>query len=967
MRFGILGPVEARDADGGDVPLGGPGVRALLGVLLLEAGRVVPAESLIDALYGEDPPDSAPNALQARVSRLRRALDGRVEVELGPGGYRLGVDPRDVDAHRFRALLDEAADLPPAARLPLLDQALALWRGPALADVPALRGHAVAWEEARASAVEERGAALLALGLAAEAVAPLRALVAAEPLRERARALLMRALYGTGRQGEALEAFEEGRRLLADELGADPSAELAEAHLEILRAVPAPRRTAPRLPARLTSLVGRDADLARITELLEANRLLTLIGPGGTGKTRLAVETADRADGLAVFADLVPVPAGSGPDALALAVGGALGLREVGVLPSGERAEPVARLCRELEGGGLLVLDNCEHVVDGAAGLAARLLAECPDLRVLATSREPLSVTGETLWPVRQLAVAPTASADAADAPAVRLFADRAAAVRPGYTVDDDLADVVAICAALDGVPLAIELAAARMRALSAAEVAAALGDRFALLSRGDRSKSPRHRSLRAVVEWSWDLLTPAERRLAWRLTVFTGGFTAADARAVCDADPALLLDLADKSLIARGPDGRYSMLETIAAFCAEHLAASGEEPALRRAHAEHFYAVADAAGPHLIAREQLDWLALLRAEQGNLHTALRHAVRADPALGMRLVAALLGYWWLRGTSTEAAAAARELLAAVPTPPPGLEEEYAICVAFACLHGETPAPPPEALAHADAIMRRIANAPRRPFLLALWAVSQGPPHDHAEQVALLRAAGPGPAGADAWSRALLDLGYGMLRLFDGDPEAARPPLRTALDAFTAIGERWGIATTRDTLSVTAELAGDLEGALALLDGALDLVRELDSDGESGEVLLRRADILLQLGRTDEAARAFAEAETRARRAGAVTTLAELRRGRADLAAALGDRAEAERLYLAVLADPARTWSSPHRRAASHYGLALLAEHRGDTATARTQATAALTTADSHPLARYLTPQIQALLTRLPPP
>ncbi|ROO84608.1 putative ATPase [Actinocorallia herbida] len=973
MRFGILGVVEARDGAGHIVALGGPGVRALLGVLLLEAGRVVPAEALIDALYGEEPPESAANALQARVSRLRRALEGTAEIARVPGGYRLAVEPGDVDAHHFRALLGEASGLPPADRLPLLDRALALWRGPALADVPALRGHAAALEEARASAVEERGAALLAVGLAAEAVAPLRALVRAEPLRERARALLMRALYGAGRQGEALEVFDEGRRILADELGADPSAELAAAHLEILRAVPVPAaapapaadRAAPRLPARLTSLVGRDADLVRVAELLGDHRLLTLLGTGGTGKTRLAVEVADRSGGFAVFADLVPVPAGADRDVVALAVGNALGLREVGVRPSGERADPVERLRRELDGrAALLILDNCEHVVDGAAGLAARLLADLPDLRILATSREPLSVTGETLWPVRQLAVPAADDADAARAPAIRLFADRAAAVRPGYSVTgDDLPHAVAICSALDGMPLAIELAAARMRALSAAEVAAGLGDRFALLSRGDRSKNPRHRSLRAVVEWSWDLLTPEERRLAWRLTVFSGGFREADARAVCGADPEVLFDLADKSLIARGPDGRYSILETISAFCAEHLAASGEEPGLRRAHAAHFLGLADTAYPGLLGRDQLDRLALLRAEHGNLHAALRFAVRTDAVLGMRLVGALSGYWWLRGLHAEGTAAARELLTGTVEAPPGLEEEWAACVALVAMNGRPPAPSAELMRRADVIMRRISGAVRRPFLLALWAIAAGPPDDHAEQVELHRSGG---AFADPWSRALMDLGDGMMHLFNGDPVAAQPPLKAALEGFTEVGERWGMATSRDTLSITVELAGDFEGALALLDSALELVRELDSHSETGDLLLRRADILLRLGRTEEAARCYDEAEAQARRAGMPATLTDLHRGRGDLAAALGRWPEAERRYHAALAAPASTWHSQRSRAESLYGLARAAEVRGDLTAALTHARQALTAAATHPMSRYLTPSIRTLLTRLPP-
>ncbi|MEO3785740.1 TIGR04141 family sporadically distributed protein [Actinocorallia sp. B10E7] len=366
MRFGILGTVQVWDDQGTPVSVGGPRVRALLALLLLNAGKVVSPELLIDGLYGDEPPAGAGNALQSQVSRLRRVLKGIAEVESSAGGYRLAVDPQAVDAHRFRRLVADASGLGAAEKAALLEEALRLWRGPALADVPEARDQAVRFEEARATAVEDRAAARLELGEHRELVAPLRELAEAHPLRERPRALLMRALYGSGRQDEALELYERTRRMLADELGTDPSAELSDVHLAILRGEPepasGPEPVKARVPAQFTSFVGRADDLARIGSLLDDARLVTLIEPGGAGKTRLAIEAGARSGG--TFADFAAVSAGEGQNTLARVVMGALGLREAGVLPSGERLGPVERLETALgDRPTLLIFDNCEHVI----------------------------------------------------------------------------------------------------------------------------------------------------------------------------------------------------------------------------------------------------------------------------------------------------------------------------------------------------------------------------------------------------------------------------------------------------------------------------------------------------------------------------------------------------------------------------------------------------------------------------
>ncbi|MEV1176458.1 BTAD domain-containing putative transcriptional regulator, partial [Nonomuraea sp. NPDC049784] len=441
MRFQILGPTTALGEDGEPVALGGPRVRALLTLLALHAGRIVGAEQLVDGMYGPKPPEGVANALQSQVSRLRRAL-GRDLVEFHPAGYRLVADPQEVDARRFELLAQAGrqalAGGDPGQAATLLREALDLWRGAPLADAPHAGAAAAALEELRLAATEDRVQADLDLGRHRELVAELRQLTAAHPLRERLRAQLMRALYGSGRQAEALTVYDEARKILDEELGVEPGAELAAAHLAVLRADPAlgsPAAQAPRqrrgLRAQLTSFVGRDEEIEQVGARLRANRLVTLIGPGGAGKTRLATEAAERAAGDVCFVPLAPVSDGGD---VPMAVLTALDIRDT-LMHGPERpaVDPVTRLVSALAGRTLLlILDNCEHLVAATAELADALLASCPGLRVLVTGREALGIIGESILPVAPLRLPPPEAGNPLDYPAVRLFADRAAAVRPG-------------------------------------------------------------------------------------------------------------------------------------------------------------------------------------------------------------------------------------------------------------------------------------------------------------------------------------------------------------------------------------------------------------------------------------------------------------------------------------------------------------------------------------------------------
>ncbi|MFF9281055.1 BTAD domain-containing putative transcriptional regulator [Streptomyces griseosporeus] len=906
MRFGILGPLDLRTDDGTPLDPGGPRPRALLTLLLLDAGRAVSAGRLTDGLYGAEPPAGAANALQSQISRLRRRLAPHMEIEATAGGYRITAAPDAVDAHRFARLCAAgrsalaAGDHTGAAAL--LRDALSLWRGTPLPDLPDAHAERAHLEELRRAAVQDRIEADLALGGGAELVPEIRALLAAHPLSERLYGQLMRALHAAGRPAEALAVHEEARRVLAEELGADPSPELAALHLELLKGADgAPRR--PRLPAQLTRFVGREAELARIGRALDASRMVTLTGPGGVGKTRLAVEAA-RAAGEVCFVELAPL---TDPAGIPRAVLTALGVREGFRTPVGDTTD---RLLAALEGRPLLlVLDNCEHVVDEAARLSALLLAACPGVRVLATSRESLGITGEVLVAVPPLEPEPS----------LALFLDRARAVRPGF---DGHARVPDICRALDGLPLAIELAAARLRTLTPDELADRLDDRFRLLSRGDRSKAPRHRTLRAVVEWSWELLDPEERELAARLTVFSGGAGLDAVEAVCGVPypEDVLASLVEKSFVEVS-EGRYRMLETIRAYAAGRLA-DGEE--LRAAHAAYFLELAERAEPCLRGAEQLPWLERLSAEQGNLDAALRHLTRTDPPGALRLGAALTWFLRLRGLHGARLTQARALLAAVgEEPPEGLAEEYALCLMNAVsAAGDDPADD-ERVARVAALMESFEGPLRYPFTVVLWSLTGGPLLTAVDEQVRAQ------LGHAPWGLALLDLGLAYQALFAGRAGDSEEAFTRALNGFRTTGDRWGMANCLDPLGGFALWRGDHDRALRLLDEGLEYVRALDAPEETADLLRTRATVLLSRGAAEEAAAHFTRSARLARDAGATDKVAGAWRGLGDVARLAGDTARARGHYESALEVCAANWFSVGETGRILLGLARTAAAEGD--------------------------------------
>ncbi|SDT65155.1 Predicted ATPase [Actinoplanes derwentensis] len=884
VEIGVLGPVEVRGDDGALRPVAGVRLRTLVVLLALDAGREVTADRLIDGIWGVR---AAANALQALMSRLRRT---GLTVEATRSGYRLVLDPERVDAHRF------AGDP---------GRYLHLWRGDL--EFPAV---------AEPEAVRLRGLRLAAQRSALTGNVPeLEALVTAHPLDEPLAALLIRALRDDGNRGGALEVFEQTRRRLADQLGVDPSAELSGLHRELLQE----RRG--NLPVEVSSFIG---DVSTVDVLVKSHRLVTLTGPGGSGKTRLSVEVGARLPGEVWLVELASV---RDPAEVAQAVLTTLGLRGQGV--------PLTRLREALSGREmLLILDNCEHVIGAAAEVADVLLRAAPGLRVLATSREPLGIVGERLFPVEPLELPPPGAGpeSAARAPAVRLLLERAS----GFTLtSDNTTAVVRVCRALDGIPLAIELAAARLRTLPVAVLADRLTDRFRLLTGGSRTALPRHRTLRAVVDWSWDLLSEPERRLWRRLSALPGGAEVATAEQVCGADPDLLGMLVDKSLLGLGVDGRYRMLESIREYGLERLAEAGETESMRRTLAAHLIALAAEAEPHLRRADQLIWLDRLGREHDNLHAAVRDAITAgDRGNAATLVANLGWYWWLNGHRTEGTRLCVEVLAMTG---PTDRADLALVHAFTALNGvEGPMGFDEVKCYfREAERLAVGVSARHPglrMLTPLAAIYSGSPmlsrgvFGGAEDLA---------DDPDPWLRAISRMLIGQVRLNLGEPaEVAEEDLRFALAGFRAVGDRWGIGFTLSSLADLTAARGELRQALVWQREALALLEVVGMREDLPQLAVKMAHQVWLSGEHEEAHRLLERAREYARDVGAPEVMASVHHCHAVIALAEGDLDAAREFNALAVRLIENSTFAPQFRAMAHSTGALIEGAAGDLATAR---------------------------------
>jgi predicted ATPase/DNA-binding SARP family transcriptional activator len=645
MQLRILGPTEIA-VDGETITLTAPKQRALLIALVLSRNTVVGRDTLIDRLWEERPPPSARKLLRIYVSQIRRALPPE-RLRTHAGGYLLQVADEELDAAEFEALVARGRQALRQGHVgvarELLTAALALWRGAALADATGeefARDEAARLEDARLAAFEDRIEAELALGLHAEVTPELESLVGRHPFRERLCRQLMLALYRDGRQADALACYRRMTDGLREELGLEPSPESAALHRSILRHDPElatpevqPTAASSLLPELPDATVGRTHELESLIEVVSARegRLVTLVGPGGIGKTRLAVETAHLLSGrFAAGAVIVQLAEETDADRLESTIAKAVGIAEQG---GRALADSLSDLLRSLE--LLLVLDNLEHLV-AAANVLRRLLEAAPRVKLLVTSRIPLRIAGERVFAV------PPLSADDAN----RLFRERAEAA--GARLDDaDPATIERICERLDGSPLAIELAAPWLRSLSPTDLQERLEHRLALLVGGPRDAPERHRAMRATLDWSHALLEPDAQRLLGELSVFVGGFELADAEIVCTVDRFVerLTDLLDASLLRR-EGTRYRFLDTVREYASERL---GDDSAIRDRHAAHFLEVADAIEDALAGPAQSAWLARVDRDHDNLLAALDWLEHRDPGQALRMAASLGRFWYIRG------------------------------------------------------------------------------------------------------------------------------------------------------------------------------------------------------------------------------------------------------------------------------------------------------------------------------
>jgi predicted ATPase/DNA-binding SARP family transcriptional activator len=1031
VTFRLLGPLTIHSADGPDgqngteksaVAVAGAAERALLALLLLAPGRMVTSAALIDRLWGEEelPADPA-NALQLRVSKLRRALAGTDAAVVRDGvGYRIDVVPGDVDVEAFTTAVRAARDLrgaTPAPGSPTLDpqraleaaatyrDGLDLWAGEPLADFadrPWAMVEAARLTQLRTAALTERAQLLLALGRPDDVVADLDPVVATDPTQETLAGLLMTGLYQVGQQAAALDVYERTRRRLDDDLGLEPSAALRTLHQKVLAQDPTlapaepvvagpgpaattarPASTAPAAPATAAvtptagpvtnvpmpphALLGRRDELDTLADLLTSSRLVSLVGPGGSGKTTTAYTAARHAveqrseqfpDG-AWAVRLAPVTSSDQvPLAAAEAVGAPLA-GAAGGQPAGERLLAYLRPRRLL-----LVLDNCEHVIDGAARMADEVLAACPGVTILATSREALAVPGEVQVPLGPLATPPdgTAPEQVLGYPAARLFADRAHAVRPALdlTAPDQLSAVAQVVTALDGMPLAVELAAARVTTLTPPELATRLADRFRLLTSGARTADARQRTLRATVDWSHELLTDAEQAVFRRLAVFHGGWTLDAAETVtADADlPVgevldLLTRLVDRHMVVVDTglvgSSRYRMLETLRQYAAEKLAASGEADLMASRHVAYLRALVDECETTLRGPRQLPTVLRLRDELPNLRAAFgwladrEDAAAVDDALHL---AGGLGWFWHFGRHVEG----RDLLRQVAALPGGSPQARARALQAVSLVERPrscpvhPSPRCAETAQESLDLFEKLGDPQRAavsrVLLAVEGVAATAANGRDELAARSRqlladADARFDADDDSWGHALAGFVRMETYLKTGDPTRAIPTGRAAAAAFRALNDPWGLSAVLYHLGWGLRQFGRYAESVPVLEEAIDVATR---GGIQNTALWAQADLAIafvHLGDLGAARASFDAAD-----AGSVDTgdgaghvLATY--GHGLLARIAGDNAAARGHYEAALAG-FETLGTPVPAGLAVAGLARCDEVDEDLESARTR-------------------------------
>jgi predicted ATPase/DNA-binding SARP family transcriptional activator len=902
MQLCVLGAVEAA-IDGQGVSFTSRRQRTVLAALLAARGEVVSTDRLIDGLWDGQPPQSAHKTLQSHVSKLRRTLAslgfGDDVVVTTATGYRIDLTACDLDAIRFEHAVAEARDLAPTdprAAVELLQDAEEPWRGPAYGDLAShdlVQADARHLEHLRASGAADRIDLQLELGDHRVVLGELDVAVSHDPLDERSHGQLMLALYLAGQQAEALDVHQRLRDRLRDELGIDPSADIQRLHERILRqdvqpATPAnapthaqPRvqahaagQTTPRHLAGDTHLIGRDDDVSAVTNLVSENPLVTLIGAGGVGKTRLAEQVAASAG--SVFPDgvvLCPLASIHEPATVASALIDALGAHHRGGRPPEEPL--VASLGTRRV---LLVLDNCEHLLEGVASVVETILSACPNVTVLATSREPLRTAGERVWQVAPLAIPPeqASATQVLAAPAGALFVTRAQATDPTFTLTADNAAAVGdLCRRLDGIPLAIELAAARVRALSPRDLLDRIGQRFTLLTGGPHREEGRHRTLQAVVTWSYDALDGPTARLFDRLSVFAGPFTLDAAEDVCAGPPVatdelagLLADLVDKSMVVvdrRDEHTRYRLLDTLRHFGAARLAETGEEDRYRHAHAAHHVAFAEGHSPQVRGEGERDAVARIDRAIDDLRLAHGWLVATGDVDGaLRLPVALRDYIGHRQRDEMTTWTQR----AVAMPGASDHPAYPAALATAAWGTTRRGDLDRARQYATAALERADPAGHAASwatqALASIALYEGRLDDVVtlteQRVPLIEG-----AGADYY-RAMLTMQRVLALLYRGDTALAM----TAADELRAAADASGNDAMRAWAQYCqgeARLQRDPARATQHLEGAIEAARRAEAAVPHGVAMVSLASLCGRTGEEDRAIRLFSEVIVHWRRLG----------------------------------------------------------------------------------------------------
>jgi predicted ATPase/DNA-binding SARP family transcriptional activator len=830
MDYRVLGSIEAVDGDRA-LAIGGPRPRALLAVLVLEAGRAVSVARLTEELWADAPPATAASSLHMHLSTLRRALGARLRTT--PAGYVLDAAPDEVDASRFERAVAEArsGQEDPGAVSAVLTAALRSWRGPALDGIvrgPTAAAAAVRLEELRLSAIEDRVEADLALGRHVDLLPELRGLVEAQPARERLAGQLMLALHRSDRGADALRVYEQVSEALERTLGVDPGDELAALARAIRRGDPTLARPGPSaLPLPTTSFVGRSSELDELTELLGSSRLVTLVGPGGCGKSRLGLELAravspDHPGGLF----LVGLGGLAVTDSVTRAIAAVLDARE---LPGEPLLGAIGRRLRR--GRALVLLDDCERLLEECARVCSALLQTVPAVRILATSREPLGIPGEVVYRVHGLV----------EGEAVRLLVERAAAARPGLRLGRSDAAVAAICRHLDGLPLPIELAAARLRSLSPEELAGYIAAHLDLLGGERVAGVERHRTIRAAIDWSHALLDEGERRLFRRLAVFAGGFGSGPLEALAAIEPrverpmAVLAGLVDRSLVEaavrHGEATRYRLLGVVRQYAAEQLAEAVEERAARAAHANWFARYA-AGARRWGGGEQEAWLHRIERDLDNVRAALGWYLGDgwQPERALQVVASVWWVWYLRGMTGESRTWLGRTLAATP-PEPSEDRATALLAAGATSRAMGDFADAVRLAtEALEVQRALGDEHGQAAALNSLCITATALDDldmalvHGERsLEIIERLGV-PSGIAA-SR----LNLGVVLRARGDLERPSALFESAYAGFTAQGDRRAAAAALTNLSLLAHRRGEADRARGFILDALAVYDQIRFD------------------------------------------------------------------------------------------------------------------------------------------